>query len=331
MLHHLVHLGIPPWEKAVRTAVVYAAILGLLHLAGKRALAQLNSFDLVVLLLLSNVVQNAIIGPDDSLLGGLLGAAILIGAQLRRRARRVHEPTPRRGCSRAAPRRCPRTARSTRTTLASLALTHGELVAGLRRQGLELEDTEKVTLEPEGIFNATPKPRPSLDDVMRKLNEIEAKLASRSEIAPRAEVDAVPAHGHDANAVRGIGRLDHLARCRRRSRRAGRSSATREEEIAGTQRVAGDRRSVVELRIGVARDRHAVRAEDVPDEAGAVEAPAREPAPEVAQADEALRLGDDRRGGRRQRRLDADRPSRPSGVRTTATSPPHLTSGRRVP
>ena len=78
MLHHLVHLGIPPWEKAVRTVTVYAAILGLLHLSGKRSLAQLNSFDLVVLLLLSNVVQNAIIGPDDSLLGGLLGAVILI-------------------------------------------------------------------------------------------------------------------------------------------------------------------------------------------------------------------------------------------------------------
>jgi hypothetical protein len=53
------------------------------------------------------------------------------------------------------------------------------LIAGLRRQGLELKDTEKVRLEAEGVFNATPKPRPSLDDVMRKLNEIDAKLASR--------------------------------------------------------------------------------------------------------------------------------------------------------
>jgi hypothetical protein len=63
--------------------------------------------------------------------------------------------------------------------LTGLALTRGELIAGLRGQGLELQDTEKVTLEPEGVFNATPKPRPSLDDVMRKLNEIDAKLASR--------------------------------------------------------------------------------------------------------------------------------------------------------
>ena len=63
--------------------------------------------------------------------------------------------------------------------LRHLVLTRGELVAGLRRQGFELEDTEKVTLEPEGIFNATPKPRPSLGDVMRRLDEIDAKLASR--------------------------------------------------------------------------------------------------------------------------------------------------------
>jgi uncharacterized membrane protein YcaP (DUF421 family) len=62
--------------------------------------------------------------------------------------------------------------------LPHLTLTRGELVAGLRRQGFELEDTEKVTLEPEGIFNATPKPRPTLSDVMRRLDEIEAKLVA---------------------------------------------------------------------------------------------------------------------------------------------------------
>ena len=62
----------------MRTSVVYVALLVLLHLTGKRALAQLNSFDLVVLLLLSNVVQNAIIGNDNSLVGGLLGALILL-------------------------------------------------------------------------------------------------------------------------------------------------------------------------------------------------------------------------------------------------------------
>jgi uncharacterized membrane protein YcaP (DUF421 family) len=65
-------------EKILRTAVVYFAIVVLLRIFGKRELAQLNSFDLVVLLLLSNVVQNAIIGADNSLWGGLLGAATLL-------------------------------------------------------------------------------------------------------------------------------------------------------------------------------------------------------------------------------------------------------------
>lgn len=65
-------------EKMLRTAVVYFAIVVLLRIFGKRELAQLNSFDLVVLLLLSNVVQNAVIGPDTSLWGGLVGAATLL-------------------------------------------------------------------------------------------------------------------------------------------------------------------------------------------------------------------------------------------------------------
>ena len=65
-------------EKIVRTIVVYVFLLAGLRLAGKRELSQLNPFDLVVLLLLSNTVQNAIIGNDNSLIGGLAGAAVLL-------------------------------------------------------------------------------------------------------------------------------------------------------------------------------------------------------------------------------------------------------------
>jgi len=71
-------IGIPITEKIVRVVVVYAAVLLLLRMGGKRTAAQLNSFDLVVLLLISNVVQNSIIGPDNSLLGGLIGATALV-------------------------------------------------------------------------------------------------------------------------------------------------------------------------------------------------------------------------------------------------------------
>lgn len=65
-------------EKLLRTLVVYVALLALLRFFGKRELGQLNPFDLVVLLLLSNTVQNAIIGPDDTLTGGLIGASALL-------------------------------------------------------------------------------------------------------------------------------------------------------------------------------------------------------------------------------------------------------------
>ncbi len=72
--------GIPITEKVIRSVVVYGFLILLLRIAGKRTLAQITSFDLVVLLLLSNTVQNAIIGNDNSLVGGLLGAAVLIVA-----------------------------------------------------------------------------------------------------------------------------------------------------------------------------------------------------------------------------------------------------------
>lgn len=70
--------GVPLLEKTIRTLVVYVAVLLGLKLAGKRELSQLNPFDLVVLLLLSNTVQNAIIGNDNSIVGGLYGAAVLL-------------------------------------------------------------------------------------------------------------------------------------------------------------------------------------------------------------------------------------------------------------
>ena len=78
MWNDLMHLDLSVTEKVIRTIAVYLVLAVLIRLAGKRDLAQLNAFDLVVVLLLSNVVQNAIIGPDNSLIGGLIGAAVLI-------------------------------------------------------------------------------------------------------------------------------------------------------------------------------------------------------------------------------------------------------------
>ena len=79
MLHNMFWLEPSVLEKIARPILVYAFLVVGLRLGGKRELAQLNPFDLVVLLTLSNAVQNAIIGSDDSVTGGLIGAATLLG------------------------------------------------------------------------------------------------------------------------------------------------------------------------------------------------------------------------------------------------------------
>src|SRR5437764_10519754 len=78
ILHDMFVLSLPFAEKILRPIVVYAFLILGLRLAGKRELAQLNPFDLVVLLTISNTVQNAIIGEDNTITGGLIGAATLL-------------------------------------------------------------------------------------------------------------------------------------------------------------------------------------------------------------------------------------------------------------
>ena len=152
MTHHLVHLGVSPWEKALRTVAVYVALLVLLRVGGKRQLAQLTTFDLVVLLLLSNVVQNAVIGPDNSLLGGLIGAAVLVGAN----SFFVHVIRPWRGETALL--------EGTTTVLARAGewLPGAMRREGVRRQDLEgalrkqnaykIEDVAELKLEPGGTI-----------------------------------------------------------------------------------------------------------------------------------------------------------------------------------
>src|SRR4051794_26571023 len=76
--YNMFHLGLPIVEKMLRPVLVYAFLIVGLRLAGKRELAQLNPFDLIVLLTLSNTVQNSIIGDDNSVTGGILGASTLL-------------------------------------------------------------------------------------------------------------------------------------------------------------------------------------------------------------------------------------------------------------
>jgi len=74
------NLNMAVGEKLVRSVAIYVFLVVALRVFGKRELAQLNPFDLVVLLTLSNTVQNALIGNETSLLGGVLGATALLGA-----------------------------------------------------------------------------------------------------------------------------------------------------------------------------------------------------------------------------------------------------------
>src|SRR5262249_36469354 len=75
---NMFHVEIPILEKIIRPALVYFFLIAILRLAGKRELSQINTFYQVVLLMLANTVQNAIIGNDNSLTGGLLGAVALL-------------------------------------------------------------------------------------------------------------------------------------------------------------------------------------------------------------------------------------------------------------
>lgn len=152
MWNDLMHLGVSVPDKVIRTVVVYLVLIVLLRLAGKRDLAQLNSFDLIVVLLLSNVVQNAVIGPDNSLLGGLIGATVLIAANaVLVRSVRSHP-------------RLADTLEGTTTVLARAGqwipgalrregVRQADMDAALRRQNAyKIEDVDVVRLEPGGTI-----------------------------------------------------------------------------------------------------------------------------------------------------------------------------------
>ncbi|NUR27385.1 MAG: DUF421 domain-containing protein [Catenulispora sp.] len=146
--------GISYGEKTLRTVLVYAAIVLLLRLAGKRELAQLNTMDLAVVMLLSNVVQNAVIGNDNSLVGGLYGAAVLIAtnslfvrlqAYLTLRAPKVEHWLE------GTPSILIRNGRLQTETLRRLALRPADVIASSRRQGAEhVADVREMVLAPGG-------------------------------------------------------------------------------------------------------------------------------------------------------------------------------------
>jgi uncharacterized membrane protein YcaP (DUF421 family) len=152
MFNSMFHLPLPILEKLLRPAVVYIALVVLLRVFGKRELAQLNPFDLVVLLSLSNTVQNAIIGDDNSVTGGIIGAFGLLAVNWL--VVRALFRSPR--LTRVLEGRCTVLVRNGQVDSKALAresLTREELLAVIHRQGFE--DFHKVhlcQLEPNGTF-----------------------------------------------------------------------------------------------------------------------------------------------------------------------------------
>lgn len=146
---------VPLGEKVLRTIGVYLGILLLLRLAGKRDLAQLNTFDLVVLLLLSNVVQNAVIGNDNSLLGGLVGATtlIVVNSFVVRIVRRS-DPIDR--LLEGTPTTLAVDGQIDDDALARLGLRRADVVLALRKQGaMSIDDVAQAILEPGGSILLT--------------------------------------------------------------------------------------------------------------------------------------------------------------------------------
>jgi len=130
-------LDVNGWSIVARTAIVYVALLLGLRLAGKREMGQMTPFDLVVILLIANAVQNAMVGPDTSVTGGLIAAGVLIVgnygvAEARERLpwlRRAVEGTP------------------------TLLISNGEFVSQhLRREGID-EDEVVMAIREHGVAN----------------------------------------------------------------------------------------------------------------------------------------------------------------------------------
>jgi uncharacterized membrane protein YcaP (DUF421 family) len=182
MLDHMFHLPLPFLEKLARPVIVYLVLVLLLRLFGKRELAQLNPFDLVVLLSLSNTVQNAIIGDDNSVTGGIIGAFSLLAINwlvvrtLFRSSRLTHMFE-----GRAAV--LVHNGQIDQKALKRESLTREELIEVIHRQGFErVNQVKRCELEPNGTFYIEPFEPSAADthhaELLEKLNALSREIAA---------------------------------------------------------------------------------------------------------------------------------------------------------
>ena len=181
-VHDMFHLALPVAEKVLRPILVYAFLIFGLRIAGKRELAQLNPFDLVVLLTLSNTVQNAIIGDDNSVTGGLIGAGTLLLVNYvvvrflfdHERLDRIVEGEPDVLIERGVVRE---------DRLRAELITIHELESAAHKEGFSaLDEVDRAILEPGGsIAFFAKKPTPETErhqELIERLDRLTAQLAA---------------------------------------------------------------------------------------------------------------------------------------------------------
>jgi len=184
-------LALPVAEKILRPMAVYFFLVIGLRLAGKRELAQLNPFDLVVLLTLSNTVQNAIIGDDNSVTGGIIGAAtLLLVNYLVVRFLFRHEKLDRIVEGEATV--LIDNGKVLTEKLSKEVLTIDELEAAAHKQGFDgLGEVQRAVLDPSGaIFFSGKKPAPDESrhrELLDRIDQLRNEVATlRLRIAPPA-------------------------------------------------------------------------------------------------------------------------------------------------
>jgi len=152
ILHSMFHMQLPFVEKILRPVIVYLCLIVFLRLFGKRELAQLNPFDLVVLLSLSNTVQNAMIGDDNSVSGGVIGAFALLAINwlLMRIIYRAPKVT---SALQGSATTLIRDGQVLEDALKEETLSHEELISVLNKNGFnDPSDVAVCVLEPNGTF-----------------------------------------------------------------------------------------------------------------------------------------------------------------------------------
>jgi uncharacterized membrane protein YcaP (DUF421 family) len=176
------HLPLPILEKLARPVIVYLVLVALLRLFGKRELAQLNPFDLVVLLSLSNTVQNAIIGDDNSVTGGIIGAFGLLAINWL--VVRVLFRSPR--LTRLLEGRSILLISNGQIDADAMkreALSREELLSVIHRQGFEdIHKVRKCQLEPNGTFYVEAY-EPSVEDkrhteLLARIDELARQMSA---------------------------------------------------------------------------------------------------------------------------------------------------------